>query len=35
MAAIDILKSFSRTMAGPADPAYLDAINRARQVMAT
>jgi flagellum-specific ATP synthase len=33
--AIDILKSFSRTMAGPADPAYLDAINRARQVMAT
>ncbi len=33
--AINILKSISRTMPRAADPAYLPAINRARQVMAT
>jgi flagellum-specific ATP synthase len=33
--AINILKSVSRTMPRAADPAYLPAINRARQVMAT
>jgi flagellum-specific ATP synthase len=33
--AINILKSISRTMPRAADPAYLAAINRARQVMAT
>jgi flagellum-specific ATP synthase len=33
--AINILKSVSRTMPKSADPAYLPAINRARQVMAT
>src|SRR5208282_4929959 len=33
--AINILKSISRTMPRAADPAYLEAINRARQVMAT
>jgi flagellum-specific ATP synthase len=33
--AINILKSISRTMPRAADPTYLPAINRARQVMAT
>jgi flagellum-specific ATP synthase len=33
--AINILKSISRTMPRAADPPYLPAINRARQVMAT
>jgi flagellum-specific ATP synthase len=33
--AINILKSISRTMPRAADPAYLAAINRAKQVMAT
>src|SRR5579872_6196599 len=33
--AINILKSISRTMPRAADPAFLPAINRARQVMAT
>jgi len=33
--AINILKSISRTMPRAAEPAYLPAINRARQVMAT
>jgi flagellum-specific ATP synthase len=33
--AINILKSVSRTMPRAADPAYLQVINRARQVMAT
>ncbi|HEX4408944.1 MAG TPA: flagellar protein export ATPase FliI [Xanthobacteraceae bacterium] len=33
--AINILKSISRTMPRAADPAYLPAISRARQVMAT
>jgi flagellum-specific ATP synthase len=33
--AINILKSVSRTMPRAADPAYLPAINRARQIMAT
>jgi flagellum-specific ATP synthase len=33
--AINILKSVSRTMPKSADPAYLPAINRGRQVMAT
>jgi len=33
--AINILKSISRTTPRAADPAYLPAINRARQVMAT
>src|SRR5215468_5334423 len=33
--AINVLKSISRTMPRAADPAYLAAINRARQVMAT
>src|SRR5205807_10483978 len=33
--AISILKSVSRTMPRAADPAYLPAVNRARQVMAT
>ena len=33
--AINILKSVSRTMPRAADPAYLPAIQRARQVMAT
>jgi len=33
--AINILKSIWRTMLRAADPAYLPAINRARQVMAT
>jgi flagellum-specific ATP synthase len=33
--AINILKSVSRTMPKSADPAYLPAITRARQVMAT
>jgi flagellum-specific ATP synthase len=33
--AINVLKSISRTMPRAADPAYLDALNRARQVMAT
>ncbi len=33
--AINILKSISRTMPRAADPAYLPAITRARQVMAT
>jgi flagellum-specific ATP synthase len=33
--AINVLKSVSRTMPRAADPAYLAAINRARQVMAT
>ena len=33
--AINILKSISRTMPRAADPAYLPAINRAKQVMAT
>src|SRR5437868_8660057 len=33
--AINILKSVSRTMPRAADPAYLPAVNRARQVMAT
>jgi flagellum-specific ATP synthase len=33
--AINVLKSVSRTMPKSADPAYLPAINRARQVMAT
>ena len=33
--AINILKSVSRTMPRAADPAYLPAIARARQVMAT
>jgi flagellum-specific ATP synthase len=33
--AINILKSISRTMPRAADPAYLPAINQARQVMAT
>src|SRR5216684_3232654 len=33
--AINVLKSVSRTMPRAADPAYLPAINRARQVMAT
>jgi flagellum-specific ATP synthase len=33
--AINILKSISRTMLRAADPAYLPAINQARQVMAT
>jgi len=33
--AINILKSISRTMPRAADPAYLDVINRAKQVMAT
>jgi flagellum-specific ATP synthase len=33
--AINILKSVSRTMPRAADPAYLPAINQARQVMAT
>jgi flagellum-specific ATP synthase len=33
--AINVLKSISRTMPRAADPAYLDALTRARQVMAT
>jgi flagellum-specific ATP synthase len=33
--AINVLKSVSRTMPRAADPHYLPAINRARQVMAT
>jgi len=33
--AINILRSVSRTMPRAADPAYLPAITRARQVMAT
>jgi len=33
--AINVLKSVSRTMPRAADPAYLPAISRARQVMAT
>jgi flagellum-specific ATP synthase len=33
--AINILKSVSRTMPKSADPAYLPAITRARQMMAT
>jgi flagellum-specific ATP synthase len=33
--AVNILKSISRTMPKAADPAFLPAINRARQVMAT
>lgn len=33
--AINILKSISRTMPRAADPTFLPAINRARQVMAT
>ena len=33
--AINVLKSVSRTMPRAADPAYLPAVNRARQVMAT
>jgi flagellum-specific ATP synthase len=33
--AINILKSISRTMSRAAESAYLPAINRARQVMAT
>ena len=33
--AINVLKSVSRTMPRAADPAYLLAVNRARQVMAT
>jgi flagellum-specific ATP synthase len=33
--AINVLKSVSRTMPRAADPAYLPAITRARQVMAT
>jgi len=33
--AINILKSVSRTMPKAADPAYLPAITRGRQVMAT
>src|SRR5262249_57886435 len=33
--AINVLKSVSRTMPRAADPMYLPAINRARQVMAT
>src|SRR6202007_2698839 len=33
--AINVLKSISRTMPRSADPAYLPAITRARQVMAT
>src|SRR5215831_15980909 len=33
--AINVLKSISRTMPRAADPTYLTAINRARQVMAT
>src|SRR5438477_1365156 len=33
--AINVLKSVSRTMPRSADPAHLDAINRARAVMAT
>jgi flagellum-specific ATP synthase len=33
--AINVLKSISRTMPRAADPAYLPAINRAKQVMAT
>ena len=33
--AINILKSISRTMPKAADPAYLPALTRARQVMAT
>ena len=33
--AINVLKSVSRTMPRSADPAYLPAITRARQVMAT
>jgi flagellum-specific ATP synthase len=33
--AINVLKSVSRTMPRAANPAYLPAINRARQIMAT
>ena len=33
--AINVLKSVSRTMPRAADPAYLDVLTRARQVMAT
>jgi flagellum-specific ATP synthase len=33
--AINVLKSVSRTMPRAADPAYLPALNRARQIMAT
>ncbi len=33
--AINVLKSISRTMPRAADPAYLPALNKARQVMAT
>jgi flagellum-specific ATP synthase len=33
--AINVLKSISRTMPKSADPAFLPAVNRARQVMAT
>ncbi|HML14845.1 MAG TPA: flagellar protein export ATPase FliI [Xanthobacteraceae bacterium] len=33
--AINILKSVSRTMPRAADPAHIDAINRARRIMAT
>ena len=33
--AINVLKSISRTMPRAADPAYLPALTRARQVMAT
>jgi flagellum-specific ATP synthase len=33
--AINVLKSVSRTMPRAADPAYLEALTRARQVMAT
>ena len=33
--AINVLKSVSRTMPRAADPAYLDVLARARQVMAT
>jgi flagellum-specific ATP synthase len=33
--AINVLKSVSRTMPRAADPAYLPALSRARQVMAT
>ncbi len=33
--AINLLKSISRTMPRAADPAYLPALNRAKQVMAT
>jgi flagellum-specific ATP synthase len=33
--AINVLKSLSRSMPRAADPAYLEVLNRARQVMAT